>query len=68
VEIIISISQTAFYYRRAVAWAWVPAIYLPQATALLVLSLDLRRRDRSLRWKEVPEPASGCFMHNLELN
>ncbi len=60
-------SQIAFYHRRAFAWAWIPARYLPHATALLVLSLSLHRRDPSPRWKEVVEPAAGHFMYHLEL-
>ena len=60
-------SQIAFYHRRAFAWAWIPARYLPHAAAPLVLSLALHRRDDSPRWKEVVEPTAGHFMHHLEL-
>ncbi|OGO32309.1 MAG: hypothetical protein A2Z16_09930 [Chloroflexi bacterium RBG_16_54_18] len=60
-------SQIAFYHRRAFAWAWIPSRYLPRATAPLVLSLSLHRRDPSTRWKEIVEPAAGHFMHHLEL-
>ncbi len=67
VEIKITKSQIAFYHRRAFAWAWIPARYLPHATAPLVLSLSLHRRDPSPRWKEIVEPAAGRFMHHLEL-
>jgi hypothetical protein len=31
------------------------------------LSLSLRRRDPSTRWKEIVEPAAGHFMHHLKL-
>jgi len=60
-------SQIAFRRLRAFAWAWVPGRYLHGATAPLVLSIALRRRDASPRWKEVVEPAPGRFMHHLEL-
>jgi hypothetical protein len=33
----------------------------------LVLTLSLRRRDASPRWKEIVEPAKGRFTHHLEL-
>lgn len=67
VRINITKSQIAFYHRRAFAWAWIPARYLPHASAPLVLSLSLHRRDPSTRWKEVVEPTAGRFMHHLEL-
>jgi hypothetical protein len=33
----------------------------------LVLSVSLRRRDGSPRWKKVVEPRPGHFTHHLEL-
>jgi hypothetical protein len=33
----------------------------------LVLSVFLRRRDESPRWKEVVEPKPGWFTHHAEL-
>lgn len=63
----VSKSQIAFSRRRAFAWVWVPARYLPQSTVPLVLSVALNRRDDSVRWKQVVEPAPGRFMHHLEL-
>lgn len=60
-------SQVAFRRTRAFAWAWMPGIYLHGKTAPLVLSVALRRRDASPRWKEIVEPAPGRFMHHLEL-
>jgi hypothetical protein len=33
-----------------------------------VLTLALRRRDPSPRWKEIVEPARGRFTHHLELH
>ena len=59
-------SQVAFRRRTAFAFAWRPALYL-QRSAPLVLTVALRRRDDSPRWKEVVEPAPGRFTHHLEL-
>lgn len=61
-------SQVAFRHRKAFAWVWIPDKYLHGKHAPLVLSLALRRRDPSPRWKQVVEPAPGRFMHHLELN
>ncbi len=61
-------SQIAFRRRRAFAWAWIPGRYLLGRGAPLVLSVALRRRDSSPRWKEIVEPAPGRFMHHLELH
>lgn len=33
----------------------------------VIESVGLRRRDGSLRWKQVVEPAPGRFTHHLEL-
>lgn len=63
----VSKSQIGFRRRRAFAWAWRPGQYLRRAGAPLVLTVALRRRDTSPRWKEVVEPASGRFTHHLEL-
>ncbi len=60
-------SQIAFRRRRAFAWAWIPARYLRRPCAPLVLTLGLRRRDGSPRWKEIVEPSPGRFTHHLEL-
>ena len=60
-------SQVAFSRRRGFAWAWTPDRYLRGATARLVLSIALSRRDDSPRWKEVVEPTPGRWMHHLEL-
>ena len=64
----ITTSQIAFRRRIAFAWAWLPAKYLRGRGAPLVLSIALRRRDPSPRWKQVVEPAPGRFMHHLELH
>ena len=63
----VSKSQIAARHRRPFAWVWVPARYLRGHVAPLVLSIALRRRDPSPRWKEIVEPATGRFMHHLEL-
>jgi hypothetical protein len=60
-------SQVAFRRRRGFAWAWIPARYLRGERPPLVLSIALRRRDRSPRWKEVVHPTPRLFMHHLEL-
>jgi len=67
VELRVSRSQIAFRRRIAFAWAWIPGRYFRGAHAPLVLSISLRRRDPSSRWKEIVEPAPGRFMHHLEL-
>jgi len=60
-------SQVAFCRRKVFAWAWMPEKYLHRPAAPLVLTLALRRRDTSLRWKEIVQPAPGRFTHHLEL-
>lgn len=67
-EISITTSQIAFRRKKAFAWAWLPGRYLNGKTAALVLSLSLKERDSSPRWKEIVEPARGRFMHHLEIN
>ena len=66
-EVRVSKSQVAFRRRLAFAWAWCPGQYRQGRGAPLVLSIALRRRDPSSRWKQVVEPAPGRFMHHLEL-
>jgi len=60
-------SQVAFYHRRAFAWVWRPGQYLDGRGAPRVLTVSLRSRDPSPRWKEVVEPHPGRFVHHLEL-
>ena len=67
VEVRVTKSQVAFRRRRPFAWAWMPGAYLHGKHAPLVLTLSLRRRDLSPRWKEVVEPYPGRFTHHLEL-
>ena len=66
-EMRVSKSQISFRRRMAFAWVWMPAQYLGRDAAPLVLTIGLRRRDPSPRWKEVVEPAPGRFTHHLEL-
>lgn len=66
-ELRISKSQVAFVRRTAFARTWMPDVYLGSGHAPLVLTLSLRHRDASSRWKEVVEPSPGRFTHHLEL-
>ncbi len=66
-ELRVTKSQVAFRRRRAFAWAWMPGTYLRGRHAPLVLTISLRRRDPSPRWKEIVEPRPGRFTHHLEL-
>jgi hypothetical protein len=67
VETRVSRSQDGFYHhKRPVASAWRPAQYLKGERPPLVLTVYLRRRDPSPRWKEVVEPRPGRFTHHLE--
>ena len=68
VEVRATKSQIAFRRRVGFAWAWMPAQYLHGEVAPLVLTIDLKRRDPSPRWKEVVEPRPGRFTHHLELH
>jgi hypothetical protein len=61
-------SQIAFRRRIAFAWAWMPGMYRHGKNAPLVLTLALRRRAPSARWKEIIEPYPGRFTHHLELS
>lgn len=67
-EIRVSKSQVAFRRKRVFAWAWRPEQYLGPGRPPLVLTVGLRRRDGSTRWKEVVEPVRGRFTHHLELH
>ena len=67
VELSVGKSQIAFHQRIAFVWAWIPGKYLRGKPAPLVLTVALRRRDASPRWKEIVEPRPGRFTHHLEL-
>lgn len=60
-------SQIAFRRRTGFAWVWIPGMYLRKGDVPLVLTIGLRRRDASPRWKQVVEPRTGRFTHHLEL-
>lgn len=66
-ELRVTTSQVAFRRHRAFAWVWMPSIYLRGERPPLVLTLALRYRDASPRWKQIVEPAPGRFTHHLEL-
>jgi hypothetical protein len=67
-QISVTKGQVAFKRKRGFAWAWRPGMYLKGKRPPLVLSVGLRRRDLSPRWKQVVEPYPGRFIHHLELN
>lgn len=71
-EVRVTKSQVAFRRKTGFAYVWMPAQYLGdggagEKRAPLVLTVGLRRRDTSARWKQVVEPAPGRFTHHLEL-
>jgi hypothetical protein len=68
VEMVVQKSQVAFRRKKTFACAWMPGKYLHGRVAPLVLTVYLRRRDSSPRWKEVVEPAPGRFTHHIELH
>lgn len=63
----VSKSQVAFRRRIGFAYAWTPDRYLGGEAAPLVLTVGLRQRDDSPRWKSIVEPSPGRFTHHLEL-
>ncbi|RJP52923.1 MAG: hypothetical protein C4583_05865 [Anaerolineaceae bacterium] len=66
-DIRVTKSQVAFRRRTGFAYVWMPDMYLGKGDVPLVLTVGLRRRDDSPRWKEIVEPAPGSFTHHLEL-
>jgi hypothetical protein len=68
VEMLIQQSQIAFRRNKSFAFAWMPGKYLKGRGAPLVLTLGLRRRDLSPRWKTIVEPAPGRFTHHMEIH
>jgi uncharacterized protein DUF5655 len=67
VEVRVSKSQIAFRRRRGFAYLWLPGMYLAKPAAEVVLSIAVRRRIDSPRWKEVVQPAPTTWMHHLEI-
>ncbi len=68
VEVRVGRSQVALWRAHPFAAVWVPGQYLAGATAPLVLTVYLRHRADSPRWKEIVEPRPGRFTHHLELH
>ncbi len=60
-------SGISFRRRKPFASVWMPEKYLRRKAAPLVLTIYLRHRDASPRWKQVVEPYPGRFTHHLEL-
>jgi hypothetical protein len=60
-------TQVAFRHRIGFAWLWLPGAWLAHPEAEVVLSLALRHRLDSPRWKQVVEPYPGRWMHHLEV-
>ena len=68
VDVRVSKSQVAFRRRRGFAYLWLPGMYLANPAAEVVLSIALRRRIESPRWKEIARPAPTTWMHHLEIH
>lgn len=66
-EVRVSTSQVAFRRRTGFAYVWRPGRYV-RSDVPAVLSLALRRRLDSPRFKEVAHPAARVWMHHLELH
>ena len=66
-DIRVTKSQIAFRRRIGFAYVWMPEMYLGKGDVPLVLTIGLRRRDESSRWKKVVEPLPGRFTHHMEL-
>ncbi len=68
-EVRVTKSQISFRRKKAFAWLWRPGKYLRgRKVAPLVLTIGLRRRIPSNRWKEIAEPHPGRFTHHMELH
>lgn len=67
-DIRVTRSQVAFRRRKNFAFTWMPDMYLGRGEVPLVLTIGLRRKDTSPRWKQVVEPYPGRFTHHLELH
>jgi hypothetical protein len=60
-------SQIGFRRRHPFAAVWRPGDYLAGPRPPLVLTVFMRHRDPSPRWKEVVEAAPGRFTHHIEI-
>lgn len=67
-QVKVSKSQVGFNRDRPFAATWRAGQYLGREEAPLILSVYLKHRDNSSRWKEVAEPAPGRFTHHIELH
>jgi hypothetical protein len=61
-------AQVALRRRIGFAWLWLPGRWLAHPDAEIVLSIGLRSRLDSPRFKEVVEPYPGRWMHHLEVH
>lgn len=68
VDVRVTRSQVSYRRRRAFAWTWLPGRWLRSPGAEVVLSISLARRDDSVRWKAVANPAPRRWMHHLEIH
>ncbi|WP_407361158.1 DUF5655 domain-containing protein [Microbacterium sp. LBN7] len=66
VNVVVSRSQVALRARRAFAYAWDPSRYV-KSTAPLVVSIALREKLSSSRFKEVVHVSPRTWMHHAEL-
>ena len=64
----LSTAPIALRRRIGFAWLWLPGRWLAHPDAEIVLSIGLRTRLDSPRFKEVVEPYPGRWMHHLEVH
>lgn len=67
VDVGVTRSQVSFRHRTRFVWLWEPGRWLRLPEDDLVLTLDLRRREPSRRFKEAVEVAPGRWTHHLVL-
>ena len=65
-EVRVGKSQVAFRRARGFAFLWRPGRYV-RSDVPVVLSLAMRHRQNSSRFKEVVHPARTTWMHHLEV-
>lgn len=63
----VATTQVGWARRRGFAYLWLPGQRPATPAAQVVLTVALRRRDPSPRWKEVVEATPGLFVHRLEV-